>query len=137
MCLRYFADTNILHKSERMQEVFREEPMVAYRRDSNLSDILVHSKLKRDMPGQRTACKAESRVCNIQAGHDSMCTERDVIYGLTCTECGKVVYVGETGRQLKERVKEHLRDVIQQGQTSGSAMQLKQTFNPQCASLSS
>ena len=40
-----------------------------------------------------------------------MCTERDVIYGLTCRECDKVVYVGETGRQLKERIEEHLRDI--------------------------
>ena len=34
-----------------------------------------------------------------------------IIYGSTCTECGKVVYVGETGRQLKERVEKHLRDI--------------------------
>ena len=32
----------------------------------------------------------------------SICTERDVIYALTCTECDKVVYVGETGRQHSE-----------------------------------
>ena len=85
---------SILHKSERMQELFREEPMAAYRRDSNLSDM--HGKLRRDMPRQRPACKADCRVCTIQAGQDSMCTERDVIFGLTCTECRKVVYVGET-----------------------------------------
>ena len=40
-----------------------------------------------------------------------MCTERDVIYRLKCTKCDKVVYVGETGRQLKERIEEHLRDI--------------------------
>ena len=40
-----------------------------------------------------------------------MCTERDVIYGITYTGCGRVVYVGETGRQLKERIEEHLRDI--------------------------
>ena len=49
--------------------------------------------------------------CAIQVEQDSKCTERDVIYGLTCTKCGKVVYVGETGRQLKDRVDEHLRDI--------------------------
>ena len=43
-----------------------------------------------------------------------MCTERDIINGLTCTECGKVVYVvyvGKTGQQLKEGVEEHLCDI--------------------------
>ena len=33
------------------------------------------------------------------------------IYGFTCTECVRVVYVHETGRQLKERIEEHLRDI--------------------------
>ena len=94
-----------------MQEAFKEKPMAAYRRDRNLANILVHGKLKRDMPRQRPACKADCRVCAVQVGPDSMCSERDVIYGLICTECGKVVYVGETGRQLKERVEEHLRDI--------------------------
>ena len=40
-----------------------------------------------------------------------MCTESDVICGLTCLECDKVLYVGETGRQLKERIQEHIRDI--------------------------
>ena len=43
---------SILHDSERMQEVFRDEPMAAYRRDSNLSDILVHGKLSRECPAR-------------------------------------------------------------------------------------
>ena len=71
--------------------------MAAYRRDRNLVDILVHGKLKRDMSRQRPRCKAGCKVCAIQVGKDSMCDERDVIYGITCTECKKVVYVGETG----------------------------------------
>ena len=56
----------ILRKSKRMQEVFKEEPMAAYKRDRNLADILVHGKLKRDMPRQRPRCKADSIVCAIQ-----------------------------------------------------------------------
>ena len=42
---------------------------------------------------------------------ESMCTERDIIYGLKCTEYYEVVYVGEMGRQLKERIEKHLRDI--------------------------
>ena len=30
---------------------------------------------------------------------------------ITCTECGKPVYVGETERTFKERMTEHLKDI--------------------------
>ena len=89
---------SILQKSDWMQQVFEEEPMVAYRRDRNLADTLVHGKLKSDLPRPRQACKTDCKTCSTQTGATSKCTERDVIYGLTCTECGKVVYVGETGK---------------------------------------
>ena len=38
---------NILHKSPRLKEVFIEAPLISYRRDRNLGDILVHGKLNR------------------------------------------------------------------------------------------
>ena len=66
--------------------------------DRNLADTLVHGKLKRDIPRPRQACKTDCKTCSTQIGATSMCTERDVIYGLTCTEYDKVVYVDETGR---------------------------------------
>ena len=33
-----------LHKSERMREVFDKPPLLAFRRDTNLCDVLVHRK---------------------------------------------------------------------------------------------
>ena len=38
------------------------------------------------------------------------CTYANVIYCITCT-CCKKIYIGETGRRLGERFREHLRDV--------------------------
>ena len=38
------------------------------------------------------------------------CTSANVIYCITCTLC-KNVYIGETGRRLGDRFREHLRDV--------------------------
>ena len=38
------------------------------------------------------------------------CTSANVIYCLTCTYCKKI-YIGETGRRLGDRFREHLRDV--------------------------
>jgi hypothetical protein len=33
-----------LHKSERMKNVFKELPIVSYKRNKNIKDILVHRK---------------------------------------------------------------------------------------------
>ena len=38
------------------------------------------------------------------------CTSANVIYCMTCTLCKKL-YIGETGRRLGDRFREHLRDV--------------------------
>ena len=39
------------------------------------------------------------------------CGSWNVVYGITCTACQKIVYVGETSRTAKERLKEHDADV--------------------------
>ena len=39
------------------------------------------------------------------------CTSANVIYCITCTLCNKLLYIGETGRRLGDRFREHLRDV--------------------------
>ena len=36
---------------------------------------------------------------------------KDVVYGIECKICRKTVYVGETGRELRDRIKEHLRGI--------------------------
>lgn len=33
----------MLYRSERMEEIFKEPPMVAFRRDRNTCEVLVHS----------------------------------------------------------------------------------------------
>ena len=38
------------------------------------------------------------------------CTSANVIYCITCTLCKKL-YIGETGRRLGDRFREHLRDI--------------------------
>ena len=46
----------------------------------------------------------------VQITHHLTCTSAYVIYCITCTLCKKL-YIGETGRQLGNRFREHLRDV--------------------------
>ena len=39
------------------------------------------------------------------------CKEKNVVYAISCRICERVVYVGETERQLHERMGEHMRGV--------------------------
>ena len=45
------------------------------------------------------------------------CTSANDIYRITCTLCKKL-YIGETGRRLGDRFREHLRDVEKDDQNS-------------------
>ena len=44
-------------------------------------------------------------------GHFSSITEH-VVYCLSCTKCPSTAYIGETGRRLAGRFREHRRDVL-------------------------
>ena len=51
----------ILHQCEQLKTVFEEQPMVAFKRDRNLFDILVHGKLNKI---SKTMRKRENNRCN-------------------------------------------------------------------------
>ena len=125
--VRQHMDT--LYSSKRMREVFKDVPIVAYRRDRNLGDLLVHGKTNKALNAHNTSdkdstrCKKPCVVCNMfERGIHSTkpgvldirtsrriqkCRSWNVVYGITCTVCQKIVYVGETSRTVKERLKEH------------------------------
>ena len=44
-------------------------------------------------------------------GHYSCITDNEV-YCLACTKCPSTVYIGQTGRKLADRFREHRRDII-------------------------
>ena len=54
------------------------------------------------------------------------CTSKNVVYCITCTRGGRCCpshpqYIGETGQQVRERLKEHRGTIIQPGQVNTSA----------------
>jgi len=108
-----------------MREVFSKPPLVAYRRDRNLCDTLVHKKTSK-ATFITHICETNCTCCNKLTTSDIQdtdgkitystcknvtCRTRNVIYGIGCNKCECVVYVGETERQIRERMSEHLRDV--------------------------
>jgi hypothetical protein len=120
---------NILHRSDRLKDVFKEPPIVAFKRGENLNDLLVHRKHNnqfRFKEYENGSKKCEGKRCSICPrvrettsieGPNGVvwniinkidCQTRNVVYGIECKTCMKLVYVGETGRKLKERVIDHL-----------------------------
>ena len=121
----------ILREDSTTINIFNKPPLKAFRRAKNLKDLLVRSRsIPRDLPQQspgtfpcnRTVCRTcphvnssstittPKRHVNI-TGHFSCITEH-VVYRLSCTKCPSTVYIGETGRRLADRFREHRRDVI-------------------------
>ena len=119
----------VLHRSERMAKAFQTPPIVAYRRDKNLADTLVHGKTNRALKQTDNACSCKvccalhteeiwnsSKDGKYRTAENAKCSDRNIVYALICNKCDKTVYVGETERTLKERIVEHLRDVRQQNE---------------------
>ena len=54
----------ILHRSTHMKSVFPKAPITAFKRDTNLEDMLVHKKHNVQMPtGQHKKCEKKCAVC--------------------------------------------------------------------------
>ena len=102
-----------------------QPPLVSYKLDKNLGNFLVRSSLKtEEQPGSFQCPHARYNTClfvqntvNISGPKQSVkitdrfyCTCTNVIYCITCNLC-KMLYIGETGRRLGDRFREHLRDV--------------------------
>ena len=104
--------------------------LTAYKHPPNLRDILVRAKFcsapttsTRTQPGTKV-CNQGCKVCkhidpnpNININNVShhiygkfTCTSTDLVYLISCTKCPSF-YIGETGRKLSDRIKEHLRDI--------------------------
>ena len=129
--------SNVLYSSDRCcRNVFKNLPLVAYRRCKNISDILVRAQLtetpnssnSRATPG---SFRCNSRNCTtcpyIEHGRNHYtfhstgetyhikshitCTTFSVIYMIQCRLCN-LQYIGETKRRLKDRFNEHRRPVL-------------------------
>ena len=123
---------NILLSSDRCRDVFKHPPIVAYRRTSNLRDILVKAQLpavtapnSTNLPPGSFRCGQDCATCpyitnglkhytfsstgetrNITS--HITCNTKNLIYMVQCNRC-HLQYIGETKRRLKDRFNEHRR----------------------------
>ena len=117
----------ILRNDPETKHMFSLLPLISFKCNKNLGNFLVRSAFKfNDQPKtftcKRTRCKTcpfLSNTVKISGPNRSVkvidyftCIKTNVIYCITCTLCKKI-YIGETGRRLADRFREHLRDAEQ------------------------
>ena len=121
-----YDNFSILSSNAKTCQVFSAPPLMAYRRDSNLRDTLVRSKLHNDneRPGTIACGRSNCRTCDHVSGDTKVSTpfrnfsvRQSFTYSSSClihcirfTRC-QAIYIGDTCRQLNNRFSEHLRNV--------------------------
>ena len=117
-----------------MRKVFKHPPIVAYRRTSNLREIIVKAKLptiatpnNTSLPPGSFRCGQDCAICPYitnglthytffstgatrQIRSHITCNTKNLIYMIQCNRC-HLQYIGETKRRLKDRFNEHRRSV--------------------------
>ena len=129
-CKIISTNLRILHDDITTNNILRKPPLKAFRRAKNLKDLLVRSSLPRNLPNHptgtfpcnRTVCRTcphiySSATITTPKGHVNItghftCITDNVVYCLTCDKCPSTVYIGETGRRMADRFREHRRDII-------------------------
>ena len=117
---------HILSKSDRLKSIFKRDSMVAYKRGGNLKDLLVHKKTRRALATRgRQDCGSDCVICKAFYEGESVpgvqgpvhydrtigCKTSNLVYGIWCEKCKKVVYVGQTGDTIYRRVQNHLSSI--------------------------
>ena len=113
----------ILQASDDVRQVFKEKPLVSYRRPRNLKDKLVGAKFKDqiDLVREMKKCgKARCQMCKLveegstfrgknkvfSINHAPDCDSKGVVYMSICKRCEKL-YVSSTVRCFRKRFNNH------------------------------
>ena len=126
------ADKSIILKNSKWLKndsetdtIVSKPPLISFKRDKNIGNFLVRNSFQTHYQSgtfkrARSRCKTCPFIHNVEKisgpkrsiniTDQFMCTSANVIDCITCTCCNKL-YIGETGRRLGDRFREHLRDV--------------------------
>jgi len=119
---------SMVHRDQYLEQVFNEPPIVAYKRNRNIKDNLVKAKIqklnirpKRILRGMKKCGKCvvcpyikegrsiKSEKFTWSINKEVNCKTTNVVYLIECNKenCQKR-YIGETEREFKIRISEHL-----------------------------
>ena len=102
----------ILQNDPETGAIFSQPPLISFKRYKNVVNFLVKSTFKTiERPGTfkcaHSRCKTSGPKRSVKITDRFTCISANVIYCITCTLCKKL-YIGETGRRLGDRFREHL-----------------------------
>ena len=121
----FLITLKLLQNDPETGRIFSQPPLISFKRDKNVGNFLVRSALKtNEQPGTFKCARSRCKTCpfilntskisgpkrSVKITDRFTCTSANVMYCITCTLCNKL-YIGETGRRLGHRFREHLRDV--------------------------
>ncbi|PIK60737.1 hypothetical protein BSL78_02301 [Apostichopus japonicus] len=128
--LSFYRPGDIIRGTERLKSVFPELPVIAFKRPSNLRDILVRASFRDDTPlGESktettgsSPCTQNCKTCllvdstgafqsnqtkrTFQIRHKINCLSKNVIYLIYCNICN-LQYIGESKNTLRMRMTQH------------------------------
>ena len=120
----------MVDQSPRLKRCFKKPSIVAYRRSKNLRDLLIRAKLppkktpKRVLKGFKNCGElcptcpftppgtTKLHTCNVTGDKFNInspmnCKTSGVVYKITCKRCLRFVYIGKTGKLVKQRFYQH------------------------------
>jgi hypothetical protein len=127
---------SILKQDPETSCLFEGGMLLSQRKNKNLKDLLVRTRLNKDseiggtFPCNRSRCltcshaNKEDKVIGETTWYikeSFQCTTQNLVYAITCSVCG-MLYIGETKRKLAERFREHRRDVVKNNRSSPVAI---------------
>ena len=113
------------------KDIFKLLHITSYKRERNLCNHLVRASEPQSLifsdagtfSCKRRRCNTCKFVTNCSAihikdtngscnvTHPFTCISKNIVYGTICKRCN-IIYIGETGRRLADRITEHIRSVI-------------------------
>ena len=120
---------HMLNVDEEVGYLFQEKPLMSYRRDRNIRDMLVHSKFSsKDVSGITLPCGRKRRLTcpfvfnEVDTVKGDKALEINLLLQVVVLVSAKMsvialnvldveIYIGETERRLGDRIREHLSNV--------------------------
>ena len=118
-------NARILASDSEIGAAFQNNIMLSYKNFGSVGSMMIRAALPSDeIPGTFPCGHRNCKTCPYVSGdcsvvgpdasftikHSFDCSNRNVIYALTCLKCG-LLYIGETGDRLGKRFRDHVRDV--------------------------
>ena len=122
-----YRNGEILTQDPDIGFLFKDNFVTALKNDKNVKQLVVRSKLPADsdeIPGNFPCGNSRCKTCDCLSSEPLVsgpngsfmvrksftCTDRGVIYAIQCLKCN-VLYIGETGRTLRDRKNNHFSDI--------------------------